>query len=685
MLAGGFLILAGGPGQTRAAAQWTIMVYLIGDNNLECDQLKAFYEIALSGSSADVNVVVQFDRSPKTDPNNGYCKTTPDWSSCKRFYVAPGMEPTPANALEDLGEVDMGDPNVLRDFINWGASKYPANRYALILSCHGGSWSSRREKLYRALPYAKTAAEREAIRKELERLQRPPSVGHIGPDEDPGDGLTNREIKQALQSATKVDLLALDACETAFMEAAYELRDAGPTVLVAAETIDRRYPYTWILNALNWHSAWTPAELARCIVDKYVSRYDSEGMNMAAIDLTKMATLAPKISSLADTLRYRWNTDQKAVKAAAWAVLSAIQSAVYEQHGPLCLGTHGLKIWFPRVQSDYDLNKTDYPLQTDFGSQTTWQKFLETYLYGMGSYVSSARGACHEIRSDHVDLYEFCDNLYRSDMTLWEALDCPVLNWYGGGPVGPGWIGLLTTDQGHQDAAQSCQVGHGQSAPLQTVVTGPGTLYFSWKVCSETNFDWLTFAIDGVPKGRISGVIDWQMNSFKIPPGLHVLEWSYAKDGTNSYGLDCGWVDGVSYYLDLDHALDNPGLTFTTGGTASWLGQDRTKAVGDSAAQSGLIPDAGGTSWLETKVSGPGTLNFYWKVSSEAYRDLLKFYLDTAMVGKISGEVDWQLLRLTIPAGQHTLRWEYKKDANSKRGGWIALGWTRCSISLTWV
>ena len=37
-------------------------------------------------------------------------------------------------------EADMDDPEVLKDFIDWGLKKYPADRYGLIFWNHGNQW-----------------------------------------------------------------------------------------------------------------------------------------------------------------------------------------------------------------------------------------------------------------------------------------------------------------------------------------------------------------------------------------------------------------------------------------------------------------------------------------------------------------------------------------------------------------
>ncbi len=92
----------------------------------------------------------------------------------------------------------------------------------------------------------------------------------------------------------------------------------------------------------------------------------------------------------------------------------------------------------------------------------------------------------------------------------------------------------------------------------------------------------------------------------------------------------------------LAEALDTPQWTWTTGGDAAWAGQTSVSHDGVDAARSGAISH-NQQSWMETTVNGPGTLRFWWKVSSETGYDYLEFYLnERTATGRISGEVDWQ-------------------------------------------
>jgi hypothetical protein len=91
------------------------------------------------------------------------------------------------------------------------------------------------------------------------------------------------------------------------------------------------------------------------------------------------------------------------------------------------------------------------------------------------------------------------------------------------------------------------------------------------------------------------------------------------------------------------------------------------------AAQSGGIGDEQ-FSWIETRVTGPASVAFWWRVSSEQDYDFLVFELDSVGLRKISGQTDWTHETVTLEAGEHVLRWKYQKDRNTPAGddaGWL--------------
>lgn len=114
-------------------------------------------------------------------------------------------------------------------------------------------------------------------------------------------------------------------------------------------------------------------------------------------------------------------------------------------------------------------------------------------------------------------------------------------------------------------------------------------------------------------------------------------------------------------------------LTYSSTTLSLWVPVNHHSWFGGDALQSGDTAD-GSSSVVQTTVSGPGTATFYWKVSSESGKDVLRASVDGSIKLNISGEVDWQLATLTLTSGVHALRWEYIKDATNSVGsdaGWI--------------
>ena len=125
-----------------------------------------------------------------------------------------------------------------------------------------------------------------------------------------------------------------------------------------------------------------------------------------------------------------------------------------------------------------------------------------------------------------------------------------------------------------------------------------------------------------------------------------------------------------------DESLGTVGIDWTVAsGDSAWFSQDIETHDGTNAMQSGSITDLQ-ESVLQSTIQGPGTLRFWWKVSSETGSDSLNFYVGTNLVDTISGTTgSWVQESVTISnAGPHVLSWIYQKDASGSAGsdcGWL--------------
>jgi hypothetical protein len=227
-------------------------------------------------------------------------------------------------------------------------------------------------------------------------------------------------------------------------------------------------------------------------------------------------------------------------------------------------------------------------------------------------------------------------------------------------------------------------VTNNQTSVLAADVYGAGKIGFWWKVSCESFRNWkldnLEFAIDGVPQEPwINGETDWQYLEFEVnETGAHTLTWTYSKDESDDdmdVGEDCGRITAAVWtpsLVTLGDYLNCPRFEFRSSGDAEWIGDRQVNHDGIAALRSGEIGHDS-TTKVEVSVDGDGRIGFWWKVSSEEFRqfkiDYVSFKIDGIEQAWIGGEVDWTNVAFNVVgAGMHTLSWEYHKDSVGSAG-----------------
>ena len=123
---------------TSGLPEWTIISYSDADDDvLEENMVFDVNEMELVGSNPQMNIVVQMDRYARGFDGDG------NWSDTRRYLIQQDSDLNNINSpvVESIGEADMGDPQTLIDFVTWAVQNYPAKKYALIMSDHGGGWT----------------------------------------------------------------------------------------------------------------------------------------------------------------------------------------------------------------------------------------------------------------------------------------------------------------------------------------------------------------------------------------------------------------------------------------------------------------------------------------------------------------------------------------------------------------
>lgn len=268
--------------------EWTFMIFMAADNNLEAATSVDINEIEQYGSTDKVNFVAQIDR------NGGFSNNSElKWSGAKRFYIVKDKTPEKMSspALEDLGDVDMADPSALTDFVSWAKENYPAKKYALILWNHGTGWKEIQPSMMEADSgeigiSAGMAAAIENISYNISYDDTSKTSMSI-----PILGETLARIKGIL--GRPLDLLGFDACLMQMVEVSWT---AAPFALCQIGSPDqepeRGWPYDVIAAELTKKPEMNHLGLGKFIATAYNKSYMSGTQGNTAVvlsvfDLTK--------------------------------------------------------------------------------------------------------------------------------------------------------------------------------------------------------------------------------------------------------------------------------------------------------------------------------------------------------------------------------------------------------------
>jgi hypothetical protein len=371
-----------------AEGSWTVLTYSIADTNLEPFMMTDLEELGQVGTQEGLNLVALVDRSEEytDEPVLGL----KDWSGAKLIEIGEGT----ATVLEDQGDINTGDPDVLAEFIAEGIRSYPAEHYSLIISDHGASW---------------------------------PGVGADGSSGN--DTLTLAELHDAIgrgldgSGVGALDILGFDACLMATYEVASTLAPLADR-LIASQELEPGHGWNYESFGVITEGATTPDEVGSAIIDGFEQQAKDEGtdsdITLSMVDLTRMsevdaaleeftgilvdsaAGIGPTVGrTLADTLGFGQSPDpnqdthmadlagftsQLGVELlfaadAADDVTRAINDVVLDRvAGQATRGATGLSIYFPPTVTYFDEDYRDLP------KTGGWQEFLTAY-YGVGDAI----------------------------------------------------------------------------------------------------------------------------------------------------------------------------------------------------------------------------------------------------------------------------------------------------------
>ncbi|HSK66676.1 MAG TPA: clostripain-related cysteine peptidase [Anaerolineales bacterium] len=355
-------------------AEWTVMVYISGDNNLESYVVGDIETelAAIPASNTDVQVVALADRGPGYDTSRG------DWTQTLLYDINTGITADEDSAADDWGERNMGDPQTLIDFVTWTKANHPADHYALYFWGHGWSWHP----------------------------------GWVMEDDTDGDTLDYHEMKAAIPSLGFIDVVGYDGCNMSSMEI-FDLWHGHATAVTSSQEWvgGEGIQYELVLAQLaanpnmsadqvaiatsqsasadkTWSAVAVDArftELVDAVDDWSAALQAGLGANRKKYDQAFTATRsfwqAPMDKDLYD-MAYEIHrlVNNQTIRSSSQRVMAAVDAVVlHERHVNAYADAHGITIYHISKASQKDSDYRYYRSTIDFALETGWDEFVDTY------------------------------------------------------------------------------------------------------------------------------------------------------------------------------------------------------------------------------------------------------------------------------------------------------------------
>ena len=280
-----------------AVANWTMIVYLAADNDLEEASLFDATEMT-AAAVAGLNVIVVHDRSPlgEVDGGPGFTSdalgTIGDWSGTRAYQVTPG-------GYVDLGissDADMTDPAVYEALTAQVLQQFPSEHQALFFWSHGGAWQG----------------------------------AMMDDSSNPNSILSTDDLADAVGRALttigddRVDLVVYDSCLMGELSAASAFSDVARYLLASEESVpSHSLDYADLTAAA---SSATPADFGSALLGGFMQHATDYGtvdtVTMSLVDLDGVAELDAALGELAQAAATLSGTDAIAMMRAVRSTLS---------------------------------------------------------------------------------------------------------------------------------------------------------------------------------------------------------------------------------------------------------------------------------------------------------------------------------------------------------------------------
>jgi hypothetical protein len=297
---------------------WTILIYIAGDNDLYKFALRNIEQMKQVGSNNLLNILIHFDYH-----ENGKAKQT------KRFYVEKN------NLLEigALSAMDSGDQKTLISAAQWAIKDYPSENFALVLWNHGsGDLNPMRFRLIdpSELFYYDTITRQIILDRSIsftDFLLRKAFERGICFDDTTDNYLDDDKLSSAFEAITKfrasnnskkknfIDVVLMDACLMGGIGTAYLCSKYAEFMTASQEVVPGPgYDYANLLKPLSKGKVSTK-DFCVSVVECYKNTYSkiTQDFTESALDLKNMNQLIRSIEDFINTVFYFSKYDKQNV------------------------------------------------------------------------------------------------------------------------------------------------------------------------------------------------------------------------------------------------------------------------------------------------------------------------------------------------------------------------------------
>ncbi|HEY7786491.1 MAG TPA: clostripain-related cysteine peptidase [Pyrinomonadaceae bacterium] len=329
--------------------EWTIMIYMAGDNNLAVDMayaMEQIKEVAASGAESP-NLFVYYDGNSPAIPTL-YC----DFSEPgKPRYVRSYKVPNKLYAAPKKENENAADIRSILNFVDWCVNTVEvetdgeisfgrrAQKYALIFSGHSlgfqdiGLFKDETSgKSMKMFDFYGVLQRMVSTKKQLKELA----------DQLKWEGDV-REIETIPLLGQKLDLLGFDSCVMGMLEVGYQFNQVAKTMIASEGSVPSAgWTYAKILGCLTREQNRNveTRKVAELFVKEFVRSQDAYtvggvSVDMAAWDLNRFDELAGAFDALAAILMECFEHEDRIYRQMARVILQVhwqCQSFMYDQN-----------------------------------------------------------------------------------------------------------------------------------------------------------------------------------------------------------------------------------------------------------------------------------------------------------------------------------------------------------------